>query len=124
MYFLNFLKYVIVPIFQNMIKFHEDFCQKELKYLHHGATIQPFIAFVGQDLQSISSCYVRVNQRFWCFEDPLIVLEVCFKTFFVFNCNYPKECYDSWLIVQQLLFKLHTPHDKSTSITKTISGQF
>ncbi|CAI6361259.1 unnamed protein product [Macrosiphum euphorbiae] len=108
---------------QNMIKFHEDFCQREIKYLHHGATIQPYIAFVGEDIQSISSCYVRVNQR-WCFEDPLIALEVCFKTFFVFNCNYPKECYDSWLIVQQLLFQLHTPHDKSTSITKSVSGQF
>ncbi|CAI6376622.1 unnamed protein product [Macrosiphum euphorbiae] len=108
-----------------MIKFHEDFCQREIKYLHHEATIQSYnSAFVGEDIQSISSCYVRVNQRFWCFEDPLIALEVCFKTFFVFNCNYPKECYDSWLIVQQLLFQLHTPHDKSTSITKSVSGQF
>jgi len=80
--------------FFRMIKFHESF-QREIKYLHHGATIHPYIAFVG-----------------------------CFKTFFVFNCNYPKECYDSWLIVQQLLFQLHTPHDKSTSMTKRYRGSF
>jgi len=39
--------------------------------------MQPYIAFVGEDVQSISSYYVRVNQRCWCFEDLLIALEDC-----------------------------------------------
>jgi len=92
--------------------------------MKYRATIQPYIVFVGQEINLISCCYVRINEKFWCFEDPLKALEVCFKTFFVFNCKYPKECYDSWLIIQQLLFQMNSEYDKSTSITKSIIGKY
>lgn len=75
------------------------------------------------------TCYVRVNQKFWHFECPLKTLEVCFKSYFVFHCIYPKECYDSWLIIQKHLFKFGTEYYtllvlyKQTSITTTISAK-
>jgi len=107
--------------FQNMIKFQEDLTQRQDRYSQYGSSIQPFITFVGEDIQSIHTCYVRVNQKFWHFECPLKALEVCFKSYFVFHCIYPKECYDSWLIIQKHLFKLNTEYDKQTSITTTVS---
>lgn len=32
------------------------------------------------------------------------------------------ECYDSWLVIQQHLFKLFTKYDKSTSITTSVTS--
>jgi len=78
--------------------------------------------FVGPDLQSIRTFYVRIDQNFWCFDCPLKALEVCFKSYFVFHRSYPKECHDIWLVIQQSLFQLTTEYDRPTSITTTVTG--
>lgn len=80
--------------------------------------------FVGPDIQSISTTYVRIDQHFWCIECPLKALEVCFKSYFVFHRSYPKECHDSWLVIQQALFQLSTEYDRPTSTTTTVVGMF
>ncbi|XP_029341014.1 uncharacterized protein LOC107885082 [Acyrthosiphon pisum] len=100
----------------NLTGLQEDIDKRQSKYSQYGATIQPYIIFVGKDLSSIDSSYIRVNKKLWCFDCPLKALEICFKSYFVFNCAYPAECYDSWLVIQQYLFKLFTKYDKSTSI--------
>ncbi|XP_025412593.1 uncharacterized protein LOC112685046 [Sipha flava] len=106
----------------NLIGLQEDIDKRRLKYSQYGATIQPYIIFVGKDFSSIDSCYIRV--KLWCFDCPLKALEICFRSYFVFNCAYPVENYDSCLIIQQYLFKLFTKYDKSTSITTSITANF
>lgn len=41
--------------FQNMVKFQEDLTQRQDKarYSQYGSSIQPFMTFVGEDIQSI-----------------------------------------------------------------------
>ncbi|XP_016661383.1 uncharacterized protein LOC100571824 isoform X2 [Acyrthosiphon pisum] len=106
----------------NLTGLQEDIDKRQSKYSQYGATIQPYIIFVGKDLSSIDSSYIRVNKKLWCFDCPLKALEICFKSYFVFNCAYPAECYDSWLVIQQYLFKLFTKYDKSTSITTSVTS--
>jgi len=91
-----------------------------LKYSQQGATIQPYITIVGKDYNSIDTCYIRVNQKLWSFDCPVKALEVCFKSYFVFNCSYPKECYDPWIVIQLELFKLVTVYDRSTATTTSV----
>jgi hypothetical protein len=111
-----------VEFIKNLIGLQEDIDKRRLKYSQYGATIQPYIIFVGKDFSSIDSCYIRV--KLWCFDCPLKALEICFRSYFVFNCAYPVENYDSCLIIQQYLFKLFTKYDKSTSITTSITANF
>ncbi|KAF0723633.1 Uncharacterized protein FWK35_00027468, partial [Aphis craccivora] len=104
----------------NLIGLQEDIEKRRSKYSQQGATIQPYIIIVGKDYNSIDTCYIRVNEKLWSFGCPVKAFEVCFKSYFVFNCSYPKECYDPWIVIQQELFKLVTAYDRSTAMTTSV----
>ena len=79
---------------------------------------------MGKDIYSIETCYVRVNEQLWSFECPLKALDITFKIYFALHCEYPKPCYDTWLVLQLLLYKLITPYDKTTSIVSLMTTKF
>lgn len=95
-----------------------------MKYAQFGEPVQPYIILVGSDIYSIETSYIRVNEQLWAFDCPLKALDNCFKLYFALHCEYPKQCYESWLILQLLLYKLVTPYDKSSSIITTITSKF
>lgn len=79
---------------------------------------------VGNDINAIETCYVRVNEELWSFECPLRALDTAFKVYFALHCEYPQECYETWFILQLLVYKLVTPYDKHSSIVTTITSKF
>lgn len=79
---------------------------------------------MGSDVDSIETCYVRVNEQLWSFQCPLIALDITFKLYFALHCEYPKQCSESWLILQLLVYKLVTPYDKTSSVITAITAKF
>lgn len=108
---------------QNLIELEEDDSRRKSKYYQYGSTIQPFIILVGKDINSIETAYVRVNDKLWAFNCPLNALSACFKAYFTFHCNYPRECYETWLMIQLFVFMISTEYDKQTSITTTLTSK-
>jgi len=63
----------------NIVSFHADFTLRQDKYLQWGATIQPFITFVGEDVNTISSSIV-------CDIKICIIIGILFyKYLFIYN---------------------------------------
>lgn len=106
-----------------MTKLEEDITRRRLKYIEYGSTIQPYIVIVGKDLFSIDACYIQVNSQLWTILCPLHALNICFKKYFTFHCSYPRECYNTWLLLQTEVFNLVTEFDKPSAITLTISNK-
>jgi len=78
---------------------------------------------VGKDITSIETAYVRVNDKLLAFNCPLNALSACFKVYFTFHCSYPRECYETWLMIQQFVFMINTKYDKHKSITTTLTSK-
>jgi len=82
------------------------------------------VYLVGEDLSSISQSYVHVDNQLWTFNSPLEALDACFKAYFGLNCSYPRECYESWIFIQQHVYGLKTEYDQLSAITTSISNKF
>ncbi|XP_060856877.1 uncharacterized protein LOC132934573 isoform X3 [Metopolophium dirhodum] len=93
------------------------------KYIQYGTTIQPFIVLVGKDIFSIKYCYIRVDDQFWTFDCPLEAVDACFKTYMALHCCYPKECYESWIILQLQLYNLETIYDRQSSVIVSLNSK-
>ncbi|KAE9525309.1 hypothetical protein AGLY_014377, partial [Aphis glycines] len=64
-----------------------------------GLTVQPYIVIVGniEELNSTISFYTVINDIYYMLETPINALDICFKSFYLFDLEYPQE-------VEQLLF--------------------
>ncbi|XP_070525531.1 uncharacterized protein [Cardiocondyla obscurior] len=77
-----------------------------------GLTLQPFIIVVGPQISDIDSAYVCVDKILYKVPSVLTALNICFKTFHVFNAIYPPESEHLWLLLQRILFMFSTKWDK------------
>jgi len=107
---------------QNLVELEDD-SRRKLKYYQYGSTSQPFIILVGKDINSIETPNVRVNDKLWAFNCPLNAQSACFKAYFTFHCNYPRECNETWLMIQLFVFMISTEYDKQTFITTTLTSK-
>lgn len=46
-------------------------------------------------------------------------VDVCFKAFYVFDVNYPKECSAAWEFLQQVVYQIEGPESKLVKFLKT-----
>lgn len=79
---------------------------------------------VGKDIFSIDETYIRVDNQLWSFSCPLRAFDSCLKTYFTFNCIYPRECYEFWMFFQHHLYNLKTDYDLITAVLSSINDQF
>jgi hypothetical protein len=75
-------------------------------------TWQPQILLLGSDAFNIDQCLVLMTDTVFQCESLIKAVDVCFKSFFVFNLRYPAQATDSWLFIQQGLYGIHTENDK------------
>lgn len=68
---------------------------KQLKLL-----MQPQLVAVGADWDSITDCYICVNQIQWEKENILEVLDILFKTFYILDIEFPAESERIWSLIQ------------------------
>ncbi|KAE9528505.1 hypothetical protein AGLY_012076, partial [Aphis glycines] len=91
----------IVTHITNLTTFEHIISRRRKNYMEHGTTIQPFI--------------IIINDQLWSTNCPLRALSICFKTYFSFNCSYPRECYETWLLIQ-----MHCPINTILTINELI----
>ncbi|CAI6356037.1 unnamed protein product [Macrosiphum euphorbiae] len=108
----------------NITQLESEIQQRRVKYIQYGAHVQPYIIISGKDIFSIDQCYVRVDNHLWYFNCPLKAIDLCFKSYFSFNCAYPRECHESWMFLQLHLYGLNTDHDLMTAVLSSINDKF
>lgn len=100
---------------QNAIELQEVYKQKERKAPSFGLTVQPYVTLLCSDLTNqfiVSASYVVINKYVFKVETPLKAVDICFKSFFALNLNYPKESDQIWEFIQKKIYDISTKVDK------------
>ncbi|CAD6215472.1 GSCOCG00011212001-RA-CDS, partial [Cotesia congregata] len=85
--------------------------KKSRKYGKLGLHMQPFIIIVGQDLQSITKFYVRVDSVQYEVESFLKCLEIIQKLSLIFKVSYSLASENFWYFVQGGICEITTKED-------------
>ncbi|KAL5236828.1 hypothetical protein ACI65C_004238 [Semiaphis heraclei] len=100
--------------------------QKIDKSIQFGTTLQPYVIIVGhcvdayqEDHTPIES-YTVINNTYYKLETPLKALDVCFKSYYSLNLQYPIEVQHIWTFVQQYFYEIHDKNDKNFPSVKTL----
>ncbi|XP_055905635.1 uncharacterized protein LOC129941109 [Eupeodes corollae] len=81
-----------------------------------GESIQPFMLGIGDsDLENILNFYVYVDGVKFLFNCFLRAVDICFKTYHLFNLEYPPACTQFWAFIEN--------HFYDMKITKHISSK-
>ncbi|XP_052124581.1 uncharacterized protein LOC127749639 [Frankliniella occidentalis] len=77
-----------------------------------GLRCQPLIVLSGPSLMQYTHCQVSINGILYHVPGPLQAVDLAFKSFQVLNAWYPIESDQSWLFIQQEIFKIKCKSDK------------
>ncbi|KAL5246241.1 hypothetical protein ACI65C_013649 [Semiaphis heraclei] len=79
---------------------------------------------VAKDLlKQLDNVQQSGNNHLCYFNCPLKAIDSCFKSYFSFNCAYPRECHESWMFLQLYMYGLNTDHDLMTAVLSSINGK-
>lgn len=85
--------------------------------LKRGESIQPFILAVGDSMfSSIEQCFVYLDGNLIAFDNFLRALDICFKSFHLFNLQYPKASDPFWTFIEAYFYDIDTGSKKSYKI--------
>ncbi|KYQ53586.1 hypothetical protein ALC60_00113 [Trachymyrmex zeteki] len=73
-------------------------------------TLQPYIIIVGS-LYEVKETYVQVDDILYKTNSTLEAIDVCFKTFHVFQVNYPIMSEHLWMLIQKGIYNFTTKWD-------------
>ncbi|KAK3929469.1 Required for respiratory growth protein 7, mitochondrial [Frankliniella fusca] len=74
---------------------------------------QPIIILVGPSLSEISASYVQIQDVRYYVRTPLAAVDVCFKSFFALDLQYPSLAYPIWLFIQKFFYNIVTEADSN-----------
>ena len=77
-----------------------------------GVTVQPQVLALGNNISKPEQCFVIINDIVYEMDSIIKSCDICFKSFFVLNVNYPVQCLDPWTFIQRALYRIQTPYDK------------
>ncbi|XP_043461067.1 uncharacterized protein LOC122497809 isoform X3 [Leptopilina heterotoma] len=89
------------------------------KCLARGEILLPTVFIIGE-LSAISEAYVILNNEKYKCDSIISAFDFAFKTFFSFNCTFPKVTYRLWQFIQVAGFDI--PDDKSNKSIKELVG--
>lgn len=92
-------------------------------YASLNATVQPYIIVVGDVENAITAAYVCINNNLWKLGSVLQAVDVCFKSFFVFDAEYQVQAYHLWLFVQRALYDIYLLGERSITNVTTLIGR-
>ncbi|XP_070400391.1 myeloid-associated differentiation marker homolog isoform X2 [Nothobranchius furzeri] len=76
-----------------------------VEYLTGATTDDPHVLMIGED-HRCSQAFVILNGTAMEYPSLLGAVDGCFKTFFVFDVNYPKPCAQIWEFIQTVIFEM------------------
>lgn len=83
----------------------------------------PYIVVVGQHLQTISDCYVIIQNNIYKGVDVLQCMDFVFKAFHALDTEYPPESEHIWLLIQKYIFEIETKWDKKIPRVSTLFSE-
>ncbi|XP_018371215.1 PREDICTED: uncharacterized protein LOC108766426 [Trachymyrmex cornetzi] len=85
--------------------------------------IQPFLIIVGS-IEDIQDVYVCVDNELYKVQGVLQGLDICFKTFHVFDLQYPLASQHLWILIQKGLYNINLPSDVHITSIEYVLKQF
>lgn len=76
-----------------------------------GLTVQPYMLFLGPNLNNIISCFVVINHLEYKLPSAIEAFEFCFKAYQVLDAQYPYACTHLWYLAQWKIFNYKTKKD-------------
>ena len=67
---------------------------------------------LGSSIARIEQAFVIINETVYEADSVIKAVDICYKSFFVFNANYPVQSYDPWIFLQRAVFQMETPYDQ------------
>ncbi|XP_063370220.1 uncharacterized protein LOC134658468 [Cydia amplana] len=89
-------------------------------HLKKGLTCQPVVICIEPDVENITEFYVYFDDVTYQPESLLKAVDICFKTFHVFDIKYPRESIQPWMFIQWYFYEIHTPQDHTFPSVATL----
>lgn len=78
--------------------------QKKANYANYNLTLQPFIAFIDNEVESYY--LLVIDNNYYQFNTFMSCLDKTFKSFFALGIKYPVESKSVWLFLQKIFFDI------------------
>lgn len=88
--------------------------QKIERALHWGLSLQPYVVIVDS-----TEVFCVINNTYFKLETPIKAVDLCFKSFFTLNVQYPTESEQVWLFIQHYFYEIKLKSDKNILSVKT-----
>lgn len=85
--------------------------QRREKLKLAGRRLQPFPIVVVDDTPAVIKSYALINQVLLVVDSPSAAIDMCFKTCFLLNANYPAESKVAWLFEQKYIYNHISEYD-------------
>ena len=86
--------------------------------------LQPQILVLGSSILDPVSSYVIVSDTIvYCVDAVIEAIDICFKSFYVFELEYPSQALDPWMFIQHMIFNLASS-DKESLRLRELKGYF
>lgn len=84
--------------------------------------MQPIICCVGSTRFDIEATYVYYADIFYKTDNIVIGLDICFKLFHVLDLEYPDECKNVWMFLQDFIYDIPLKDsDKNTTLATILT---
>lgn len=90
----------------------ETITKRKEKYSTYGATLQPSIFIIGENLRKIEKYFVLVDNIFYTVNNIVQAVDICFKLYQALHCEYPWACETVWQFIRKGFYKITTSYDK------------
>ncbi|KAH0822739.1 hypothetical protein GEV33_000052 [Tenebrio molitor] len=91
---------------------HDAIEAKRTKMASFGMTVQPYIIIVGPTFYDIQTVHLYIHDILYTVPTLLKAVDVCFKSFIVFDLQYPLEAEHIWFLIQWIIYDIHLKSDK------------
>ncbi|XP_071837036.1 uncharacterized protein [Apostichopus japonicus] len=109
---LKFLKRLAdLKVGADLEKFKEE---RHTECRNHSVTWQPQVVVIGTSVLDVQQVFVFLNNIVYSVPSVVKGIDVCFKTFQVFNIEYPLECKSLWTFLQRGIYNIETQYDSVT----------
>ncbi|XP_071836549.1 uncharacterized protein [Apostichopus japonicus] len=101
----------VLPVGADLEKFKEE---RHTECRNHSVTWQPQVVVIGTSVLDVQQVFVFLNNIVYSVPSVVKGIDVCFKTFQVFNIEYPLECKSPWTFLQRGIYNIETQYDSVT----------
>ncbi|KAE8741292.1 hypothetical protein FOCC_FOCC013180 [Frankliniella occidentalis] len=91
------------------------------KYEPFNLSLGPQAIVVGETVDSITKCYVRVNSILYEVDNPVKALDITFKIMHALDCQNPKESEREWFFLERSIYCINLDK-RNPLIVKTSSA--